>query len=84
MAMAKRQRKEEARENGAKENLRTQVRTSGQTAFLETTIYTGQHQGEETNHIKRGAKTESFSFYMWPALMPGECTMLCLLNKTEL
>ena len=84
MVVAKRQRKGKAQKNGTKENLRTRVRTSGETAFLGTTIYTGQPQGEETNHIKRGAKTESFSFYMWPALMPQECTMLCLLNKTEL
>ena len=38
MVMAKRQRKEKARENGTKENLRTRVRTSGETALLATPI----------------------------------------------
>ena len=84
MVMAKRQRKEKARENGTKENLRTIVRTSGETAMLATPIQTGQAQGEDAKHIKREAKTEPLSFDMWPALMPQGCAILCLPNKTEL
>ena len=85
MVMAKRQRKEIARENGGKENPRTRVRTSGETNSLPG--YTNLHRaasGGGDNHIKRGAKTKPLSFYMWPALMPRGCTILCLLNKTEL
>ena len=59
MAVAKRQRKEKARENRTKEGLRTGVRNSGEeTALLASPIYMGQAQGEEKKHIKRGAKIE--------------------------
>ena len=64
MAKAKRQRKEIARENGGKENPRTRVRTSG-----ETSSPPGQpnlHRvgsGEETKHIKTGAKIEPLCFF---------------------
>ena len=58
MAVAKRQRKEKACENGTKENPRTGVKTSGETALLASPIYIGQAGGcragggwvaEETN-----------------------------------
>ena len=80
-----RQRKEKACEDGKKENPRTRVRTSGETNSLPG--YTNLHRaasGGGDNHIKRGAETEPLSFYMWPALMPRGCTILCLPNKTEL
>ena len=52
MAVAKRQRKEKARENRTKEGPRTRVRISDtnkqtKTAFLASPIYIGQSQGEE-------------------------------------
>ena len=61
MAVAKRQRKEKARENRTKEGLRTRVRISDKTnkqtknpAFLASPIYIGQSQGEEKKtHEKR-------------------------------
>ena len=57
MAVAQRQRKEKACENGTKENPRTRLRTSGEkTALLASPVYIGQAQEEETKHIKRGAK----------------------------
>ena len=59
MAVAKRQRKEKARENRTKEGPRTRVRISDtnkqtKTAFLASPIYIGQSQGEEKKtHEKR-------------------------------
>jgi len=53
MAVIKRQRKGKAWENGAKENLKTRVRTSGETAFLGSPIYKGQAQEEETKTYKK-------------------------------
>ena len=52
MAVAKRQRKEKARENRTKEGPRTRGRISDtnkqtKTAFLASPIYIGQSQGEE-------------------------------------
>ena len=64
MVVAKRQRKEKACENGTKENPRTGVKTSGETALLASPIDIGQAQGEEKTHIKRGAKIEP-----WPSLL---------------
>ena len=54
-----------------------------QTALLARPVYTGQAQGEEKKHIKRGAKTEPgtlFSLHLlgWPTLMPQGCIFLCL------
>ena len=45
MAVAKRKRKEKAHGNGTKENLRTRVRTTGETALLASPIYIGQAPG---------------------------------------
>ena len=45
MVVAKRQRKEKAYENGTKENPRTGVKTSGETALLASPIYIGQAGG---------------------------------------
>ena len=45
MAVAKRQRKEKVRKNGTKENLRSGVRTSVETALLAISIYIEQAQG---------------------------------------
>ena len=53
MAVAKRQRKEKACENGTEENLRTGVRTSGETKSPpDQPVYIGQAPEEETKHIK--------------------------------
>ena len=37
-----------------------------QTAFLASPIYTEQAQGEDTKHLKRGAKIEPLSFWVSP------------------
>ena len=51
MAVAKRQRKKKARENGTKENSRTRVSTTGETDLLASPIYIGQAQRKETKHF---------------------------------
>ena len=85
MAVAKRQRKGKAHENGTKENPKMGMRTSGETNSPPgQPLYIGQAQGEDAAYIKRGAKMSPLSFYMWPGLMPRQCTILSLLNKTEL
>ena len=84
MAVSKRQRKEKARENDTKENLRTKVRTSG-----EANSPPGQPSfrragsGARDTRIKRGSQDGSRPpLWGWPALTPRGCTFLGLLNKT--
>ena len=46
-------------------------------------ICTGQVQGEETEHIKRGSQDRlRFLLWGWHILMPQACAFLCLPNKT--
>ena len=78
MAVAKRQRREKACGNRTKEGPRTEVRISDKTALLAISLYIGRGQGEEKNHIKRGAKI-LFPLHLlgWPTLMPRGCIFLC-------
>ena len=58
-----------------------------QTALLASPIYTGQAQGEEKKHVKRGAKIEpgaSLLFMSFGSARPHASIFLCLPNKTEL
>ena len=61
MAVAKRQRKEKACENGTKENPRTGVKTSGETALLASPIYIGQAQegGDKTYKKRKPRRIEA-------------------------
>ena len=80
MAVAKRQRREKLVKMGQR---RTRVRTSGETAHMVSTIYTGQVQEEEKKHIKREAKIEPLFFGL---VHPHALRMYfpLLINKTEL
>ena len=84
MVVAKRQRKEKANKNGTKENLRTRLRTLGETAFWASPIYIGQAQGEEKKHINRGAKIEPLSF--WVSLsshLEGALSFVCQIKLSR-
>ena len=62
MVVAKRQKKE----NGTKENLRTRVRTSGETKSPPgyPNLCRAGSGGGERKHIKRGTKIEPFSSFV--------------------
>ena len=84
MVVAKRQRKENAPQNGTKVNLRTRVRISGETNSPPgwPSLHTADSEGGD-KWIKAGSQ-EGLRSLLWgqPALMPWGCTLLCLLNKT--
>ena len=84
MAVAKRQRQEKACKNDTKENLRTEVRTSGEThSPLGQPSFHRTGSGARDKCIKRGSQDGLRPpFWGQPALMPRRCTFLCLLNKT--
>ena len=49
-----------------------------QTAFWVSPVYIGQAQGEETKHIKRGAKIETLSFWVsLPSHLEGVLSFAC-------
>ena len=84
MAVAKRQRKEKACENGTKDNLRTGVRTSGDANSppgQPSLPRAGSGGGEKT--YKKGAEIEPL-LWGWPTLTLRGYTILCLPSQTEL
>ena len=76
MVVTKRQRKEKACEKGIKENPRTGVKTSGETALLASPIYMGQAGGwtgcgRGNKRIKGGRQDRSRALLLgWPTLTP--------------
>ena len=83
MVVAKRQRKGKVREKEQSKNLRTRVRTSGETNMPPSClalICTGQALvGEETKHIKRGSQDVLRPlFWGQPTLTPpGVLSFVC-------
>ena len=84
MVVAKRQRKENAPQNGTKVNLRTRVRISGETNSPPgwPSLHRADAEGGD-KWIKGGSQDRLRPLlWGWPALTPRGCTFLCLLNKT--
>ena len=86
--VAKRQRKEKPAKMEQKkiQGLESEPQMK-QTALLASPVYTGQAQGEEKKHVKRGAKIEpgaSLLFMSFGSARPHASIFLCLPNTTEL
>ena len=89
MVVAKRQKRRKTHENGARENPWTRVRTSGETnmpLFGQLNLHSvGSRGGGRRQTYKRRKPRQIEAFPLGLAhLMPRGCTILCLLNKTEL
>ena len=85
MVVAKRQRRENAPQNGTKVNLRTRVRISGETNSPPGWPSLHRADAEGGDKWIKGGSQDGLRSFLWgqPALTPWGCTLLCLLNKTQ-